>query len=144
MKSQNDLYQLYIITARPAVQPPTDLQFTSLTPNSITFTWQAPPTQITGYYITYEESGGQLRELPRLNAGQNYATITGKTQNASRYTHMWYTSMLENLKMCPYCDILNTGLKPGTEYIIKIIALMNTQRSAPLVGTATTRKCLLI
>lgn len=37
--------------------------------------------------------------------------------------------------------VLVLGLKPGTEYIIRITALQNGQSSVALVGKATTRKC---
>lgn len=73
-----------------ALQPPTDLQFLALNPNSITFSWQPPTNHITGYYITYEEEGGNPRELtPRPHAGINYATITGTLTDTT-----WFYKLL--------------------------------------------------
>uniref|UniRef100_A0A8B9LVQ0 Fibronectin n=1 Tax=Astyanax mexicanus TaxID=7994 RepID=A0A8B9LVQ0_ASTMX len=109
----NSRSEPFTLTATTVISPPTNIRFTSLTPTTISFSWEPPRSTITGYYITYEEAGSIPRELlPRPLAGRTSATIT--------------------------------GLKPGTEYIIRIVALNNAQRSTPLLGKARTRKNLFL
>ncbi|XP_066542090.1 fibronectin 1a isoform X2 [Hoplias malabaricus] len=104
---RSEPFTLTATTAKPVISPPTNIRFTSLTPNTISFIWEPPRSTITGYYITYEDAGSIPRELlPRPLAGQSGASIS--------------------------------GLKPGTEYIIRIVALNNAQRSTPLMGKART------
>uniref|UniRef100_A0A673KKE5 Fibronectin n=1 Tax=Sinocyclocheilus rhinocerous TaxID=307959 RepID=A0A673KKE5_9TELE len=104
--ARSEPFTLTATTAKPVISPPTNLHFTSLTPTSISFTWEPPRNSITGYYVTYEEPGDIPKELtPRPQAGRTFASIS--------------------------------GLKPGTEYVIKIVALNNAQRSIPLIGKPT-------
>ena len=65
--------------AKPVVVPPTNIRFTSLTPSSVSFTWEPSRSPgVSGYYVTYEEAGGVPRELtPRPHSSRSYATITG-------------------------------------------------------------------
>ncbi|XP_041056553.1 fibronectin-like isoform X2 [Carcharodon carcharias] len=67
-----------LVTARTAIDSPSNLRFISTTPNTIIFTWQRPISQITGYIITYQARGGQLEELePQPTAEVQEAMITG-------------------------------------------------------------------
>ncbi|XP_061647765.1 fibronectin 1a [Phyllopteryx taeniolatus] len=96
-------------TAKPVVSPPTNIQFTTLNPTSISFSWERSRSPgVTGYYVTFEQAGGLPQEvIPRPHSSQTYAMIN--------------------------------GLKPGKEYVIKIVALQNTLRSIPLMGKARTQ-----
>uniref|UniRef100_A0A672KIL6 Fibronectin n=1 Tax=Sinocyclocheilus grahami TaxID=75366 RepID=A0A672KIL6_SINGR len=106
--ARSEPFTLTATTAKPVISPPTNLHFTSLTPTSISFTWEPPRSSITGYYVTYEEAGDIPKELtPRPQAGRTFAFIS--------------------------------GLKQDTEYVIKIVALNNAQRSIPLIGKAKTQ-----
>ncbi|CAL8246507.1 unnamed protein product [Lota lota] len=102
-------YTLTETTAPASFQPPSALEVLAVTPVSVSFRWQPPSTRITGYYVTYEESGGPPRALSQSpHAGQNYATIY--------------------------------GLRPSTQYIIKIYAMQNNQKSPALEGRVKTKK----
>lgn len=135
---------LVSLPAQPVVIPPTNIRFTSLNPNSISFMWEPSLSpKVTGYYVTYEEAGGSPREAtPRPHAGQSYATISGECSWVKKKRIIISFTKRDkclSIFLCVVCLIL--GLKPGTEYVIKIVALQNAVRSTPLVGRARTRKC---
>lgn len=68
----------FLFLAKPVISPPANIRFTSLTPSTISFSWEPPQSIITGYYITHEEVDGIPRELvPRPLADRTSATISG-------------------------------------------------------------------
>uniref|UniRef100_A0A673CJW9 Fibronectin n=1 Tax=Sphaeramia orbicularis TaxID=375764 RepID=A0A673CJW9_9TELE len=95
---------------KPVVIPPTSIRFTSLNPTSISFTWEPSRSPGVTGYYVTYEEAGGL---PR--------EVTPRPHAGQSYA-------------------LVSGLKPGTEYIIKIVALQNSLRSSPLVGKARTRE----
>uniref|UniRef100_A0A672H750 Fibronectin n=1 Tax=Salarias fasciatus TaxID=181472 RepID=A0A672H750_SALFA len=100
------------LTLTPLVIPPTNIRFTSLNPTSISFMWEPSRSPRVTGYYITYEEAGGL---PRELIPRPHA---GQS----------------------YANV--DGLKPGTEYVIKIVALQNTLRSTPLVGKARTRKSI--
>lgn len=85
---------MFFVTARPVVQPPTNLRFSSVTHTSISFTWQPPASHVSGYYVTYEELGRSPQQLiPQPHSGQTYATITG-----THAIHAIFALIVQNLQ----------------------------------------------
>ncbi|KAG7502057.1 fibronectin-like [Solea senegalensis] len=99
-------------TAKPVVSPPTNIRFTSLNPTSISFTWEPSRSPGVTGYYVTYEEAGGL---PR--------EVTPRPHAGQSYA-------------------IVSGLKPGTEYVIKIVALQNALRSTPLVGKARTQPAI--
>ncbi|XP_012738023.3 fibronectin 1a [Fundulus heteroclitus] len=102
-------FTLTATTAQPVVIPPTNIRFTSLNPTSISFMWEPSHSPRITGYYVTYEEAGGL---PRELSPRPHAGQSFATIN---------------------------DLKPGTEYVIKIVALQNALRSTPLVGKARTQ-----
>lgn len=93
------------------VPTPAELQFYEVSDANIKISWKGPPTEVTGYRVTYSPVGAYNADLRPLSLP------------VSRNTD---------------ADI--THLQPGTLYRIYIYAIKGGVESTPLVGEKTTSK----
>uniref|UniRef100_UPI00398F7FBB fibronectin-like isoform X2 n=1 Tax=Pristiophorus japonicus TaxID=55135 RepID=UPI00398F7FBB len=99
------------VTARTAIDSPSNLRFISTTADTIIFTWQRPHSRITGYLVTYHAKGQRPLELhPQPSANDQEAVITG-LQPGTEYS-IYIKAIQNSLQSEPLSGKKSTALFP--------------------------------